>query len=184
MRSIVFIILLTLSLSGFTQNQEFIGGLKKKLRTVPSAERFELLNSIGWEYRFSHPDSTIYYAKSAYDLGRSLNLKSSLAKPLNYIGVAYGYKGDKLKSYEFYQEANQVAEGQHDSIQLAYTNNNIGRLLFDQGLLPKSFTYFLTALKIFKTIHDSTGLAYANQSLANLYRIQHNFSKAQGCLSD
>jgi signal transduction histidine kinase len=179
MRSIAFIILFILSLSGFTQNQELIGGLKKKLKSVPSAEQFELLNSIGWEYRFSHPDSTIYYAKKAYDLGRTLNLKKNLAKPLNFSGVAYNYKGNKLKAYEFYQEANQIAESQQDSVQLAYTNNNIGRLLFDQGLLPKSFNYFLTALKIFKTIHDSTGLAYANQSLANLYRIQHDFGKAE-----
>jgi signal transduction histidine kinase len=179
MRLITFIALLIISLSAFTQNQDLISNLQKKLKAVPTAEQFELLNSIGWEYRFSHPDSTIYYAKSAYDLGRELKLKRDLARPLNYIGVAYNYKGDKLKAYEFYQEASQVAENQHDSVQLAYTNNNIGRLLFDQGLLPKSFNYFVTALKIFKTIHDSSGLAYANQSLANLYRIQHDFNKAE-----
>jgi signal transduction histidine kinase/Tfp pilus assembly protein PilF len=179
MRIFVLIVLMSVSLAGFGQYQAFIDSLKTKLKTAPTDKQFTLLNSIGWEYRFAYPDSTIYYANKAYDLGKLLKLKKDLAKPLNFIGVAYNYKGDRLKSYEYYQEAITIAESQLDSNQLAYTNNNIGRLLFEQGVLPKSFNYFVNALKIFKATHDSSGIAYANQSLANLYRLQHDYQKAE-----
>jgi signal transduction histidine kinase len=178
MRISFFIVFLILSIKGFAQNHELILELKKKLNPNPTVEQFDLLNSIGWEYRFAQPDSTIYYALKAYDLGRALKIKG-LAKSLNFVGVAYNYKGDKLKSYDYYQKASRVAESQYDSIQLAYTSNNIGRLLFDQGLLPKSFNYFVTALQFFKALGDSSGLAYTNQSLANLYSLQQDFIKAE-----
>ncbi|MFM9838020.1 MAG: ATP-binding protein [Cyclobacteriaceae bacterium] len=175
----LLILLMFVSMAGFGQYQALIDSLKTKLKDTPTNKQFALLNSIGWEYRFAHPDSTIYYAKKAYDLGRVVELKKDLAKSLNFIGVAYNYKGDRLKSYEYYQEALTVAESQRDSNQLAYTNNNIGRLLFEQGVLPKSFNYFVNALKIFKATKDSSGIAYANQSLANLYRLQRDYVKAQ-----
>ncbi len=179
MRIPLSILLMSLSTAGFSQYQAMIDSLKAKLKDTPTNKQFALLNSIGWEYRFAQPDSTIYYAKKAYDLGKVIELKKDLAKSLNFIGVAYNYKGDRLKSYEFYQEALTVAETQRDSNQLAHTNNNIGRLLFEQGVLPKSFNYFVNALKIFKAIKDSSGIAYANQSLANLYRLQRDYQKAE-----
>jgi signal transduction histidine kinase len=179
MRFVILLILVCGSLVGFGQYRALIDSLKSKLKSTPTDKQFDLLNSIGWEYRFSYPDSTVYYATKAYNLGRALKFKKDLAKSLNFIGVAYNYKGDRLKSYEYYQEAIGVAESQKDSNQLAYTNNNIGRLLFEQGVLPKSFNYYVKALKIFKATRDSSGTAYANQSLANLYRMQHDYAKAE-----
>jgi signal transduction histidine kinase/Tfp pilus assembly protein PilF len=179
MRFIFFILLVCTASDSFGQYQAMIDSLKSKLRETPPNKQFSLLSAIGWEYRFAYPDSTIFYAKKAYELGQNLKLKNDLAKPLNFIGVAYNYKGDRLKSYEYYQEAITIAESQKDSNQLAYTNNNIGRLLFEQGVLPKSFVYFVKALKIFMVTKDSSGIAYANQSLANLYRLQRDYQKAE-----
>jgi signal transduction histidine kinase len=161
------------------QNEMLIDSLQRRLKTSSREERFSLLNSIGWEYRFSYPDSTINYSQRAYDLGKRLKLNKDLAKPLNFIGVATNYKGDRLKAFEYYQQALHVAEEQNDSLQLAYTNNNIGRLLFEQGVIPKSFTYFVKALKLFKQSSDSSGIAYVKQSLANLHRLQKNYDKSE-----
>ena len=43
-----------------------------------------------------------FTAKQAFDLGKQLNLTIGLAEPFNFIGVAYNNKGDRLKSYEYY----------------------------------------------------------------------------------
>jgi signal transduction histidine kinase len=162
----------------FAQNRAIIDSLSVSLQSS-SDRQFEILNALGWEYRFSKPDSTIYYAQMAFELGKKLNLQKNLAKPLNYIGVAVNYKGDKIKAFEYYQQAIAVAEKQNDTVQLAYTNNNIGRLLFEQGLLPKSFNYFVASLNLFKRTADSSGIAYVKQSLANLHRLQKDYKKAE-----
>ncbi|MFN7261038.1 MAG: hypothetical protein ACK5TU_14150, partial [Cyclobacteriaceae bacterium] len=71
------------------QNKALIDSLKSKLETAPIDQQFEFLNSIGWEYRFAKPDSTIYYCEQAYKIGKKENLKTNLAKPLNFLAVAY-----------------------------------------------------------------------------------------------
>ena len=164
---------------GYGQNRVLIDSLSTRLKETPHEKQFDILNKLGWEYRFSKPDSTIFYAQKAYELGKELRITFDLAKPLNYIGVAYNYKGDKTKAFDYYQQAVAVAERQKDIIQLAYTNNNIGRLLLDQGLLPRSFNYFLIASNLFKQATDSSGLAYVKQSLGDVYRLQKDFRKAE-----
>lgn len=175
--STLFFLMTVLSVTA--QNKKLIDSLHQLLRRTPVENQFEPLNALGWEYRFSKPDSTIYYAQRAYELGVRLGLKQNLARSLNYMGVAVNYKGDKIKSFEYYQQALSIAEKQNDTVQLAYTNNNIGRLLFEQGLLPRSFNYFVSALNLFKRTTDSSGIAYVKQSLANLYRLQKDYKKAE-----
>src|SRR5690606_35168756 len=102
-----------------------------------------------------------------------------MAEPLNFIGVAYNYKGDRLKAFEYYEQALNVSIQQRDSAQIAYTNNNLGRLFFEQGVLGRSYEYFMRSLAIFDAIHDASGIAYTYQSLANLYKTQHDFAKAE-----
>lgn len=162
------------------QNNELIERLKKELNSEKSEQkRFSLLNRIAWEYRWAYPDSTVIYADMAYRLGQQLGLKKGLAEPLNYAGVAYNYEGDRLKSFEYYQQALSVANGQQDSVQIAHSHNNLGRLFFEQGILSRSYDQFIEALAIFEAINDSSGLAYTYQSLANLYKTQRDFEKAE-----
>ena len=185
MRSLLLfcsLVLLTIPVIG--QNRALIDSLKLKLSITAPDQQFDLLNAVGWEYRFAKPDSTIYYCELAYDLGKKKKLTTNLAKPLNFLAVAYNYLGKLPKAYDLGQEAIRVATLQRDSNQLAYGNNNIGRLLFEQGILSKSFPYFLTALKIFTSTGDQSGVAYAKQSLADLYQAQEDYPKAEQLLQE
>ncbi len=175
-----FLVFLVVPVIG--QNKALIDSLKLKLKATPKYQQFELLNSIGWEYRFAKPDSTIYYCEQAYELGKREKLKTNLAKPLNFLAVAYNYLGKLSKAYDLGQEAIKVATIQQDSNQIAYGNNNIGRLLFEQGILSKSFPYFINAQKIFISTGDQSGIAYTKQSLADLYLAQQDFAKAEQAL--
>lgn len=161
------------------QNSQLIETIKQKLKNATGEKRFELLNDLAWEYRWAYPDSTIHYGKQAKALGHTLNLTKSMAKPVNFMGVALNYKGDRLSAVDHYEEALKISTAQSDSLQIAHSNNNLGRLFFEQGLLARSYTYFVKALTIFEAINDSTGLAYTYQSLANLYKSQRDYSKSE-----
>ena len=171
--------LLGLSLAAAGQNLELIQKIRKDLSGSEKQQRFQLLTDLSWEYRWAYPDSTIYFASQAYELGKNLQLAKGLAEPLNFIGVAYNYKGDRIQAYDFYDQALKTSTLQKDSGQIAYSNNNLGRLFFEQGVLSRSYEYFIRSLAIFEAIDDSTGLAYTYQSLANLYKIQRDFEKAE-----
>ncbi len=180
MRKILWVVLiLSLHFPIVAQNRSLIDSLRNQLSNEESEVQFNVLTALAWEYRFAAPDTTVYYCTKAFDLGTRLQLKLNLAKPLNFLGVAYNYKGDRIKAFEFYQKAIQTAESQADSVQMAYANNNIGRLLFEQGVVAKSFNYYVNALKLFTATNDLSGIAYAKQSLASLYRVQLDYTKAQ-----
>lgn len=160
------------------QNYQLIDSLKESLRSAEAQNRFQLLSSIAWEYRFGFPDTTIYYARQAFDLGRELQVHKDLAKPLNYIGIAYNYRGDRLLSLSYLQQAIDLAIQQNDSSQLAHAYNSMGRVYYGQGMVQRSVDYFIKSEKIFQTIHDLHGIAYAYQSLGNLYHTQSDFNNA------
>lgn len=178
MRGCWLFILLTFSLATHAQNVSRIDSLKTELRLASGEKRFTILNDLGFEYRLSAPDSTIYYCKQAYDLGKSLNLKKYLSKPLSFIGLASAYKGDYKTSFDYHQEAIRVASDQQDSIQLGYCYNNFGRLFFEQGDLTRAYNNFIKADEIFAVTREDIGKAYVARSLSNLFRSQGDYVKA------
>jgi signal transduction histidine kinase len=174
---LVILLLSVISVTG--QNLHLIDSIHQKLSSAEGNNRFDLLNDLAWEYRHALPDTTIYYSNLAFQLGKRLNLTTGLARPLNILGVAYNYKGERILAYENYNKALQQATSQNDSVQIAHANNNIGRLFFEQGLLGRSYEHFIKAKSLFQRINDSSGLAYAYQSLANLYKTQRDYKKAE-----
>ena len=175
----ILLLFLVCTLPAFAQNLQLIDSIKHNLKISQGQKRFELLNDLAWEYRWAYPDSTIHFAKQANTLGHSLNLSKSMAEPINFMGVALNYKGNRLSAFEHFEEALKISTTQNDSLQIAHSNNNLGRLFFEQGMLARSYAYFIKALSIFEDITDSTGLAYTYQSLANLYKIQRDYIKSE-----
>lgn len=160
------------------QNLSRIDSLRKEVSTSNGVEKFDALNALGFEYRLSYPDSTIYYCELAYKLGTELNIAKGLSKPLSFIGLASSYKGDYTESFDYHNRAIGIAEKEHDSVQLAYGYNNFGRLFFDQGDMVRAYKNFVSAQHIFEKLNDKSGLSYVHRSLSNLYKSQHDFDKA------
>jgi len=163
----------------YAQNQQLIDSLRTKISATAPQEQFELLNDLAWEYRFSFPDSTFYYANLAYERGMKYGIKKGLARSLNIIGISFNYQGERLEALDYYNKAVSTATQYNDSAQLAYGTHNIGRLFFDQGLLSRAYEGFKKSMTIFENIRDSSGLAYVYQSFGNLYKVQRDYKKAE-----
>jgi len=171
-----FLLLLVFGVSA--QNIILIDSLRKKLKKASPEEKFVIWNAIGFDYRYSYPDSTIYYCNKAYELGRQLELTKDLSKPLSFIGLASANKGDYTTSIDYHHQAIEIAQQQNDSIQLAFGYNNLGRMFFDQGDLVRAYDNLIRAKDIFEVTKDASGLAYVYRSLANLFKSQSDFAKA------
>src|SRR5882672_9239125 len=121
------------------QNLTVLDSLKKELAKASPERMFALYNGIGFEYRYSFPDSTIYYCSKAYEIGEKLKLKKELSKPLSFMGLANANKGDFKKSLDYHYRSIEVATEQNDSVQLAYAYNNLGRMFLDEGDLDRGY---------------------------------------------
>lgn len=174
----IVIFFVFLVVQGQGQNLSRIDNLKSQLSKTSGEAKFEVLNDLGFEYRLSFPDSTIFYCTQAYELGKQLKVKKNLSKPLSFIGLASAYKGDFKTSFDYHNQAIEVAQSQKDSVQLGYCYNNFGRLFFDQGDLPRAYDNFIKCQEIFEKIHEDIGMAYVYRSLSNLYKSQGDYTKA------
>ena len=179
MRSAFFLFLLTvLSFALKAQNLSLVDSLRNRLKGAPPERKFQLWNAIGFEYRYSYPDSTIYYCEQAYELGAELGLEKELSKPLSFIGLAFANKGDYQQSLLYHHQSIELAQVQQDSVQLAFGYNNLGRMFFDQGDLVRAYDNLIRAKDIFETTGDRSGQAYVNRSLANIFSSQGEYAKA------
>jgi len=178
LRQIILILLICQVNSLSAQYTVLIDSLKSSLANASDEERFQLLNSIGFEYRLSYPDSTVFYCTQAYELGLQLDLKSGLSTSLSFIGLAKAYMGDNAGAYEYYLLAMEQAEAEGNKIQQAYAYNNLGRLFFDQADLQRAYKHFIDALRLMQETGDELGLSYVYRSLSNLYKSQHDLDKS------
>lgn len=176
-RNFVFFLLL-LSASLYAQNRKLIDSLRQQLVRAAPSEKFKLLSDIGFEYRYSYPDSTVVYCEEAYQLGQSIRVKKGLSRPLSFIGLALGNKGDFKKALDYHSKAIIVAQQQGDSLQWGFAYNNLGRLHFDQGEMIAAYDNFIRSKSIFEALDESSGLAYVYRSLANLYSSHKDYQRA------
>lgn len=178
LRFLILVMLICLAFSAAGQNLSTIDSLHRGLSDQPTVEQFELLNAIGFEYRYSYPDSTIFYCSRAYELGKQIKVEKNLSKPLSFIGLAYANKGVYNKSAEYHERAIEVAIDQQDSVQLGFGYNNLGRMYFDGGDLVRASDNLVRSRDIFEVLQEKLGLAYVYRSLANLYKSQNEFDQA------
>lgn len=148
------------------------------MRGATEAKQFELLNALGFEFRFSFPDSTIHYCNKAYALGQRIQLHKGMARPLSFIGLARANQGNYKMALEFYNRSLAVAAEQSDTLQLAHGHNNVGRIFHEKGDLVRAYNEFVLARDLFESIHDRSGLAYVYRSLADLFKSKGDYQKA------
>lgn len=78
------------------------------------------------QYVYTKADSAIYFAEQVKSIGERLQLSKEVLTGTNYLGIAYSIKGDFTKAGEYMQETYQLHEVAGDSINMAYTLNNLG----------------------------------------------------------
>ncbi len=177
-----FAFLLFFGQSLCAQQLDKIDSLSSRLAASSEKEKIDLYNKMGWEYRLSYPDSTLYYCQKAIDLSVSQNLRYGIAQANNYMGVASVYQGKYSDAFTYHKQALNEANAVGDSSQIAHAYNSLGRLFFSQGEQIASYEYYHKALNIFESIHDFQGASYCYKSLAQLYALRNEFDKAQEML--
>ncbi|SDK82639.1 Signal transduction histidine kinase [Catalinimonas alkaloidigena] len=160
------------------QDVVLISQLQKRLPQQQELNRIATLNKLGWEYRLSEPDSTLYYCRQAIELAQRLQTSRGIAESLNYMGLASSYKGDYPTAFDYHQKALNIATATADSSQIAHSLNSIGRIFYVQGNPVRSYDYYLKALDLFTQLGDSSGMGYTYNSLSQLYELQEELGKA------
>lgn len=120
-------------------------------------------------YRFSIPDSGIFYANKGLQLSRQLHDKKGEAVMLNHLGIIDENQGRFSAARQKYLKAIKVYEQLDNQIGIADETIRLGVTEMRQGNFNKATEYFFKSLRINEQEKNSRGIMESNITLAEAY---------------
>ncbi len=149
-----------------------------ELKGKSEADKVEMLSKLCWENRNVKPRLALNYGNIALHKIEKYELNISKSRLYNYIGVVYSHLGILDSAYHFYQQALFEATKFKDTLQLAYSINNLGDYYLQSSLYSLALEKFFKSNSLFKQLNDKTGLAYSYNDIGQVYFYQKDFDKA------
>lgn len=114
----------------------------------------------------------------ALSILKKINNKLLLPSVLNAVGEDYLNLDLFNEAFDYYRQCLEAAEEQGDTLQVAVSTYNIGRVLFAMGQYDRSKEYFLESMEVSGTVGDSAGIAYSKHDLALVYLEEKKYDQA------
>ena len=175
----LFIIIHLCTFHGYSQNNDIVDSLIKKLKTTKvDSLRVTYLNELSWEYLNNNPDSSFFYANKAKLLAEKNNYKAGLATSLNRIGAYYRILGDYDMAIKSLNHALQIENEINNPYGIARANGQLTLLYTNMGQIEKAITASQICIDIYKKTKNLPALANAYDRKASIYRKQSKFNDA------
>lgn len=112
------------------------------------------------QYVYSQVDSAIFFAEQVVVLAEKLQSKKELLNGNNYLSIALSIKGDYEKAAVYAEETLRLHTEAGDSINMAYTYNNLGLNYTYAGDYLKASENLIAAARIKEAlVHNGTSAA-------------------------
>ncbi|MBU0559945.1 MAG: tetratricopeptide repeat-containing sensor histidine kinase [Bacteroidetes bacterium] len=148
------------------------------IKELANSEKINILSNLCWEYRSQTPRLAIQYGLAAIDLMGSGEAQGPKSEVFNYLGIIYGNLGKLDSAFYYYNRAINIAREIKDSLQIAYSLNNIGDYYFKAALYSIALENILDALEIFDKLGNEKGTAYTLNDIGEIYLKQLDYEKA------
>lgn len=146
-----------------------------KLRQQLQAEKTDtgrvlLLNELGWELMFDHPDSARALLNQSLTLAKKVGYLKGQGDNNSYRGTLENIHGNADTAATYYQEALRIREDLNDQAGVAATYNNLGNVYQGLGDNDEALVYYLRSLRIMESLGDSVRVKrlYYNISIAHV----------------
>ncbi|HPN37151.1 MAG TPA: tetratricopeptide repeat-containing sensor histidine kinase [Melioribacteraceae bacterium] len=148
------------------------------LKGKSESEKVKVLTNLCWENRNVNPKLALEYGFTAINKIEKHGLTIPKSKLYNFVGVVYSHLGNLDSSYYFYQKGLFEATKTNDSLQLAYSLNNLGDYYLQSSLYSLALEKFFQSNKLFIKLNDKIGLAYSYNDIGQIFFNQENYDKA------
>lgn len=170
---IVIILLLFFSIS-FAQDEKMNAIEIPQDTDIPTY--IDELGSQCWELRDLYSDSALQLGLQALELAEKYEYPSKQAKVSNFVGVVYlHYLYNYREALPYFQNAMRISILMKDSVQIAYSYNNLGDVFLLNGNLPLALKYGELSYEIFKGLKKEDGIAFSLINLAEVHRAKKNY---------
>lgn len=156
-----------------------IDSLLQLLPQKKDSGRIKVILNLANSYRRVSLDSAIYYASQALEESRRIKHLKYEFNAVYKLGDYYRELGDFNSSLKYLDLSLKMAEGMHDSVSIAKTNNSLGNTYQRMGDFPMALAAFQRSLQIKEKFRDKNGMANTYVNIGNLYDRMSIYDKAE-----
>lgn len=135
------------------------------------------LNSVGYNYRLTDPETTLVYARRALTLSKEIKYTNGLAEAYRISGIAFSYLGKRDKAISCYLIALSSFKASKNLVGEAKIYNNIGNL-YREIDYDKALEYYKKALSLAKILKDNELIAGHYLNIGIVYFSKADFKKS------
>lgn len=157
-----------------------IDSLLKRAATQPAdTQQVRTLLRIAEYYRWTKPDSGIYYAQAALQKNETLKGPPRFnAFAWNSIGYASYMQGKYPEAMQAFQKYYEFSSKAGDKINMAFARNNEANIHIELGEYPQALDKHKSALEIRQQAHDSSGIAMSYNNIGFIYKDIGDYDRA------
>lgn len=166
----------------------FDGALKMYKESLAMLEDEELKNklevaktclSIAFIYNaISDYGNSLSYGLRALKIFDELNDLKGQGKVLNLLGIASASQGDFKRAKTYFIHYNHISKKEPDTVNLAYSYNNLGGVNKELKLTDSALYYFKIAARLFASKKYLPGLTLAERNIGGIYFDKKDFKNA------
>ena len=124
-------------------------------------------------FELENEEKAIEFLKIALGIAIEVNAVNVLGDLYNNIGLAYN-TSDKNQSLNYLKKALEIYKSSNQTIEIASTLNNIGRILADQKKFLEADRYYKESLKMSEGLNNKIGMAKILYNMGLMYSQTNN----------
>lgn len=177
---LLLIIVLVVSLSGFSQNTlKIIDSLKIEISKNPSDSlKIKAYSDLCWYYRTVSTDSAFIYGNLALKLSKETKNQLGEAQAHNDIGILYYGLADYSQAMQEYNLALKIRKKLKDTLGIASVYNKMGLCYQNTFQLDSAIVYNTKALEIYEQKNNLKYASALKGNIANIYRGLKQYDRA------
>ncbi|SFE49809.1 tetratricopeptide repeat protein [Thermoflexibacter ruber] len=176
---LLFVTSLILVFTPYLYAQSEVDSLSLLIKNTPTNHlKIDYISSLSRIYRFSQPDSAVFWAKQGLLLAQKLNYKKGIATFLNHLGVNHWLRGNYDSATYLLDSTLKISQKINYEEGLASAYNNLGLVYKEQGMYAKAFQYFRKTVELDTKLNNREGVPVGLNNIGMIHEVQGNYDSA------
>lgn len=178
LKYLLLILLLAYYIQVFGQDPD-TSQIAKMINSPEDTAVIDGYNEYCWHYKYSDPDTAIFFGEKALSMAKQLEYPYGIAKAYNNIGIVHWGLGNYDSAVTYLTNANQTYRKMNFQKGICVTLINIGMLKQNLAMIPESIDDLLNALRLQEKLGIEAYRAPIIHNLGNSYYLMEDFLNAK-----
>lgn len=142
------------------------------------ADRVAALNELAYDYRVSHPDSTLTLGQRSLQIAQETGDQFGIGNAKLTMATAHTNLGNYYDAIKGFREARLIFEELDETEKIASCINNIGALYNSLNEFDQALDYFLQALDLYEKTDEINMISASINNVGYIYKMKADYDKA------